>query len=378
MMFDWSGRGTEVLFNPRLPETDLARVREEAASLNALVPEAHFWILTSGSTSASGVGTWVAVSKDAVLCSADAVNRHLGVSSTDVWIHALPSFHVGGLGIWARAHLSGSRVVVAPEKWNASDFVRVAGQERGTLSALVPAQVHDLVVAGFRAPESLRAIVVGGGALSPSLLARARELGWPLLSSYGLTECGSQVATAQIRGARAELALLPHVQARTGADGRIEIRSGALFTGYARRAADGWFLDDPKRDGWFTTEDRGSVRDGVLLIEGRAGGFIKIGGESVHFPRLEEVWAALLLECGGIPDHALCAVPDERLGHRIVLAVAGDGGTRAVVDRFNARVLPFEAIREVVSVSEIPRSALGKVLSARLVELIREDSGIRT
>ena len=43
--------------------------------------------------------------------------------------------------------------------------------------------------------------MTGGGALDPSLYKQARDLGWPLLPSYGLTECGSQVATASLSSA---------------------------------------------------------------------------------------------------------------------------------------------------------------------------------
>ncbi len=67
-----------------------------------------------------------------------------------------------------------------------------------TLTSLVPTQVHDLVQCALACPPSLRAVVVGGAELDPVLGERARELGWPVLQSYGMTEAASQVATASL------------------------------------------------------------------------------------------------------------------------------------------------------------------------------------
>ena len=68
--------------------------------------------------------------------------------------------------------------------------------DRGvTHTSLVPTQVHDLVKADLRAPETLKAIVVGGGHLDAATGRLARTLGWPVLASYGMTEAASQIAT---------------------------------------------------------------------------------------------------------------------------------------------------------------------------------------
>jgi O-succinylbenzoic acid--CoA ligase len=282
----------------------------------------------------------VALSKRALLASAAAVNRHLASDASDVWCNVLPTFHVGGLGIHARAFLSGARIV--------NDL-----EEGATLASFVPAQVSDVVRAGRVAPPSLRAVVVGGGALSEELYAAGRGLGWPLLPSYGMTECCSQVATA--RAESPELVLLDHVDARIEEDGRLALRSEALLTGYA--TADGF--RDPKVDGWLITEDYSSLDGRVLRVQGRSADFVKIGGESVDLSRLDRI----LAELGA--DAAVVAVPDERLGHVIALVVAS-GDADAIAAAFNARVLPFERARSIRRVTEIPRTPLGKIVRKHL------------
>ncbi|NIP97055.1 MAG: o-succinylbenzoate--CoA ligase, partial [Akkermansiaceae bacterium] len=50
---------------------------------------------TSGS---GGEHKWVSLRREALLVSAEAVNRHLEVEPADVWMLALPHHHVGGFG----------------------------------------------------------------------------------------------------------------------------------------------------------------------------------------------------------------------------------------------------------------------------------------
>src|SRR5688500_17581025 len=91
-LIDWTSEESHVLLNPRMPP-------EEAARLLTLVIDlrAHVWLATSGTT---GTLKLAALSKDALLASAAAVNHHLASDARDVWCCVLPAFHVGGLGIF--------------------------------------------------------------------------------------------------------------------------------------------------------------------------------------------------------------------------------------------------------------------------------------
>ncbi len=357
-MIDFFDEETHVLLNPRMPDDDRNALEQLAKEVPSL--RGHVWIATSGTTGALRL---VALSKQAILASARAVNLHLAVTSNDIWACVLPAFHVGGLGIYARAMLSGSRVFALD--WNARQFVRTVTTENVTLASLVPAQVRDLVESEERAPRSMRAIVVGGGAMPHDLYVAARAHGWPVLPSYGMTEACSQIATA--RGESEELHVLAHMDVRAEADQRLAFRGPSLLTGYAHfddreRAV----FVDPKIDGWFISEDRGEVDGDVVRPLGRAGAFVKIGGESVDLARLD----AILDSVRHSADAAIVAVADDRLGHVIHLAAATDD-VNHIVESFNARVLPFERIRAVRRVARIPRSPLGKLLRSRLLAELR-------
>lgn len=346
MDIDWLSNESHVLLNPRMPEEERARLQSFVTDLPA-----HLWLSTSGTT---GSLKLTALSKQAMLASAAAVNRHLQATAADVWCCVLPTFHVGGLGIHARAFLSGARVITA--HWDPQAFAALTDM---TLSSLVPAQVSDLVSARLQAPRKLRAIVVGGGALAADLYNAACALGWPLLPSYGMTETCSQVATATL--ASPELALLDHLEARQESNGCLSFKGASLLTGYGTESG---FID-PKEDGWFLTADLGSVAGRILRVEGRSGDFVKIGGESVDLARLD----AILASIAGL-HAALFTVPDPRLGHVIHLAVSHQIDADAVAAAFAERVHPFERPRAVHRIAEIPRTPLGKLIRKKLPNLV--------
>jgi len=377
---DWTGPTSSILANPEWAR----RAPRAAAALPSLLPDlaGHVWLATSGSTGADPSRvTWVALAKAAILASAAAVNEHLASTAADTWAHALPLFHAGGLGILARAHLSGARVVAAVEgRWDAWRFRERVVEERATLASLVPAQVHDLVGATLHAPPGLRAVVVGGARLDPELHRDARALGWPCLPSYGLTETASQVATAtrdslSSRAYPVVLPLLSHAAARAGADGRLELRASSLLTCYAEVSEAGARAWDPKHEGWFATDDLGVVYPEGIEVLGRVSDSVKVLGELVALSRVEgqaQTWASEepMLRGLGV-DVAVVAPPHPRLGHELVLVVAHpdpdvrrrldlDALREAVQRSSRDTLLPFERVLRVVSAARIPRTALGK------------------
>ncbi len=345
----------------------------------------HLFFLTSGTTASSIQSLrWVALSKESFLASAQAVNQHLSSSKDDVWLQALPSFHVGGLGIWARSALSGAKVVTLSQ-WNCEEFCQKLQDHQVTLTSLVPTQIYDLVERSKICPRSLRAILVGGSSLSSSLYQRGRALGWPLLPTYGMTETCSQVATAHLRSLEdlegdekllPPLEVLPHLHVEIGEGSRIEVTGLSLLTAYIGEVQGESRLIDPKKQGKFFSEDRGEVHTSevqVLKILGRMGDFVKIGGEGVELSRLRAIFDEVKLELGVFEDLELLSVPDERLGNAIHLFCERKLSlekTRSVMDQFNRRVLPFEKIRKVHHVSFIPRNSLGKLISSQLLELL--------
>jgi len=345
-----------VLINPRMPQNEKNHALTLLTKFSFL--KGHIWIATSGSTTQK----WVALSKNAILASAAAVNEHLSANAKDCWINPLHTFHVGGLGIMARAYLSSASVINCTV-WEPEQYHRSIIDSHATLSALVPTQLYDLVMRRLQAPPSIRAVVVGGGSLPTTVHTQALALGWPVLVSYGLTECSSQVATVPLEysnGFSKNLMVLSHVAIDCHKN-CIRIKSDALLTGYAIEKEGNWNFIDPKVEGWFQTEDRGEIVGGYLQVHGRGSHFIKIGGESVDLLRLENILIEAKLAVKYEGDAAIIEKADERLGYVINL-VATNQETDNLVSYFHERVYPFERIRGVHLVSEIPRTPTGKLI----------------
>lgn len=358
----WDDNSTQVLINPRTISHERHRVEDTLHSKD--VPSGLLWFSSSGSRAQK----WIGLTREALLTSAQAVNTHLQSTSSDVWILALPFFHVGGMGIRARAHLSKAQVVTL-ERWLPHDFAQLALEKNATLSALVPTQVHDLVSANVTAPKSLRAIIVGGGALPHDLYVKARKLGWPLLPSYGLTECSSQVATATLASLTShefpEMKLLPHVKAKINSHDFLELKSPSLMTCSVSVQVPP-HVAFPIIDGWFLSDDKAHLEGDSLIVLGRGDDFIKIGGESVSISHLESVWHSACESLGVTTDTAILPQPDERLGTAIHLFACDVHEAAVAVELYNSKVMPYERIRAQHQVPEIPRSPLGKVMRGEL------------
>ena len=323
---------------------------------------------TSGS---SGLPKWVLFRREALLASARAVNLHLQIVSGDSFLVALPLYHVGGFGMAARAYAAGCGLHHFQGPWDAARFRAKLEKTECTLTSLVPTQVYDLVSLGLQAPASLRAVVVGGGRMNEREGQMARDLGWPLLQSYGMTETGSQVATDTLenlnRDFRAEpLLMLPAWECRSGEDGCLHLRGEALCECYLRRENDEIFRVGVKDgEGWFRSRDIVEVNGKELVMCGRADRKVKIMGELVDVHALEEELGAHL-NAGQV---CLLPVPDERRGWRLLPVVEGPvDEAGSVIERVNRSKEGYARVEQVRLVERLPRTALGKVDVAALLE----------
>jgi O-succinylbenzoic acid--CoA ligase len=349
------------------------------ANMKRQVPRSSdvVWILSSGTQSVGRVKA-IGLSFEAILESAKAVNVHLQASAKDIWSVEIPGYHVGGFSIFPRAKLSRSKIVRGGE-WKVERSVMKWRERRVTLTSLVPTQVFDLVESGLPVPKSLRAIVVGGGALEPAVYLKARELGWPLLPSYGLTECASQVATAALESLDKKefpgLVVLSHTRVDFQQQ-RVLVQSLSACRWLATATEDGQFtLENPLRDGWFETEDLGewkgvpiAGRPQQIRILGRKDEVVKVYGVLVPLPQVE---SDLRRFCAGVSvDWTVVALAGGREGARIILVsekVANKSSLEVAVKKYNASVTGPFRIHEIKT-ADIPRTSLGKVKRAELLE----------
>jgi o-succinylbenzoate---CoA ligase len=337
--------------------------------------DGHVLFETSGS---SGKPKWIALSKNALLLSAAAVNRHLNVTEDSSWGLALPLHHVGGFGVAARAFEAACEMQSFSKRWDPAAFRDWLEKTRVTHTSLVPTQVHDLVTTKRRAPGSLTAIVVGGGHLDEATGRAARDLGWPVLASYGMTEAGSQIATQGLEQLEtpyrsAPIPLLPIWKAKVSEDQILQISGPALFSGTLMGEAGCWKFS-PRETEWHRTSDRVVLENRELSPRGRADSLVKVLGELVDPESIEH--ELLVLSRGRLKpgDFAVAAVPDERAEHRLIPvfdARCGPAQVFEILANYQKEALGYRRLAEPVFWEKLPRSPLGKILRAQIRERLK-------
>ncbi len=271
----------------------------------------------------------------------------LGVRPGDAWLCTLPLSHVGGLSILVRSTIYATKVVLH-ERFDAE----AAADEiatRATLVSVVPTTLARLLDAGLRHPPHLRAALVGGAPITPTLLERAAAAGVATVSTYGLTEACSQVTT----GGPA----LFCTEVRIGPAREILVRGPTIAPGALAA------------DGWLHTGDEGAIDGaGHLTVTGRAGDTIISGGENVAPAEVE----AVLESHPAVAEAAVHGVADPEWGERVVATVVLREGDTATVDELRGycrvRLAGYKVPRRFRFTHELPRTVSGKLLRRSLEE----------
>jgi O-succinylbenzoic acid--CoA ligase len=308
---------------------------------------------------------------------------HLGHHPDDVWLAAMPLFHIGGLAILFRGVI-GSVPVVLHERFE-PEAVLAAIDDGATLLSVVPAMLQRLLDARGDVPwpPHLRCVLLGGSAAPRRLVEESVRRGIPVAPTYGLTEATSQVTTllpdqAPRKTASSGLPLpltelritTPSGAGGPGEVGEIEIRGPTVFAGYL---GDGESGSHAIADGWFRTGDAGRLDgDGYLYVVDRRDDLIISGGENVYPAEIEQV----LKEHSSVLDAGVIGVADESWGSRPVAAVVWSGAPdRAHVDLLHhcqERLPGYKIPDRFLVLSELPRSPSGKLLRRALREMIGE------
>jgi fatty-acyl-CoA synthase len=124
------------------------------------------------------------------------------------------------------------------------------------------------------------------------------------------------------------------------------------------------------RGGWFHTGDIGHFdAEGWLVVDGRSKDMIISGGENIYPAEVENV----LAECDAIAEVAVVGRPDDRWGEAVIAVVVPKAGKsvteREVLAALDGRVARYKHPRAIVTVSQLPRTALGKVQKSEVREI---------
>jgi acyl-CoA synthetase (AMP-forming)/AMP-acid ligase II len=210
-------------------------------------------------------------------------------------------------------------------------------------------------------------VLLGGAGCSPDLAERARRAGVPLLTTYGLTETGSQITARRYAERHSPLPqqsgcvssghpLADFEMKIVG--GRIAVKSAALLSRYIGAATPAVDVD-----GWFVTSDRGALGlQGELYVLGRTDSVIVTGGENVD---PEEVERALRL-LPEVQDACVFGLPSVEFGQRVVAVVVPVAGKpqlqlETITGQLRTQLARFKLPRTLVVTEALPFTASGKL-----------------
>jgi acyl-CoA synthetase (AMP-forming)/AMP-acid ligase II len=359
-----------------------ALLADIAAPSPAIDPAADLVALpySSGTT---GLSKGVMLTHRNLLASLAVLDSVVQLSEDDVALAVLPFFHIYGMNVIMNPALAAGATLVTMARFEPGAFVRAIEQHRVTVLYAVPPIVSALArhpaVAGADL-SSVRWIMSAAAPLDAGTAAAcARRVGCRVFQAYGMTEA-SPAVTATPPGDDAPLdsigVLLPGTECKVadpatgqllgpGQDGELLFRGPQIMQGY---------LDDTDStarafdsEGFYRSGDIGHIdAGGRLFVVDRIKELIKYKGYQVVPAELE----AILLSHPAVADAAVIGLPAGADGEIpkgfVVLAVPVP--LEEIVSYLAGRVAPYKKLRVIEAVTEIPRSATGKILRRVLKE----------
>ncbi len=253
--------------------------------------------------------------------SALGSNMNINFGPGDIWGIFLPFYHVGGLSIIFRAIISGGAIAISTKKEPL--YISIKKMNISHVS-LVPTQLYRIIKSNIKLDilKNLKAILLGGAPAREKLVKTAKDMDFPIFTTYGSTEMASQITTTKPYDTLKHLLtsgkILPYRELKIADDGEIMVRGKTLFKGYINKRD----LEKPfTKEGWFRTGDIGYIdKDGYLNVIGRKDNMFISGGENIQPEEIEKSIANLK----DIIDVIVVPVEDIEWGYRPVAFVWSD------------------------------------------------------
>jgi len=350
-----------------------------------------FWIYTSGTTGTPKAAVHLHHDVEGAVDYAGGV---LGIGPEDRLFATSKLYFAYALGNCLFASfMLGATTILLPAAPESAAVAEVLERERPTVLFSVPTLYRNLLRDGVVTPgrfASVRRAVSAGERLPAVLFERFREAsgGLALLDGMGTSETIYMILGNAPGAERPGSAgtVVPGVQAELRDESGRAIdtpgRPGILWAKMSSIADRYWNQQERSRavfaEGWFRTGDVFAVdAEGYWHHEGRGDDMLKISGQWVSPAEIEEE----VLAVEGVADAAVVGREDGDGLTRLALFVvpadgagaagSGEGIAEAIRSRLTGLLAVYKCPRRVHLVSEIPRTATGKVQRYKLREAAR-------
>ncbi len=338
---------------------------------------------TSGTT---GRAKGAVLSAHTVACNAlNSIHMH-EMTAADRVLTVLPLFHVGGLNIQTLPALKvGAEVILLP-RFEPTATLAAIIDLRPTLTVQVPATLQALQALPRWAQadlSSLRAVTTGSTDVPLSLIAAWHARGVPVIQVYGATETGPVAIYQRIEAAYTTAGAIGraglHTEIRlmradgavcvTEEPGEVQVRGAHVITHYWNHLNPAAFVAD-----WFRTGDVASMdAEGVYWFKDRLKNVIISGGENIYPAELERI----LRDVPGVQEVAVTGRTDPVWGAvpvAVIVALPPGLDLATLQQALAGRLARYKWPKDMVTVTALPRTALGKVDVVALRELVKQES----
>src|SRR5437660_7276596 len=310
------------------------------------------------------------------------------MTCADRYLWTLPMFHANGWTFVWTVTAAGAAHVCLRKVEPRAVFELMASEQITTLCA-APTVLISLANApeSLRrlAPKGIRVITAGAPPAASTIQRLEEELGWTIIHVYGLTETAPFITVCEPRAEHASLKIAERaaIKARQGVElitsgelrvvdeegndvpqdgitqGEIVARGNVIMAGYYN---DPEATEQALRGGWFHSGDAAVVHpDGYVEIRDRLKDVIISGGENISSVEVESV----LLRHPAVQEVAIVGFAHERWGEAphafVVLKQGARADERELIEFARANLAHFKAPHSVTFVTELPKTATGKI-----------------
>jgi long-chain acyl-CoA synthetase len=339
-------------------------------------------LLYSGGT--TGIAKGIMLSHFNFVANAYQVKAWGALSDEQRILAVLPFFHGFGMSVTMNAPiLAGGEIIILP-RFNARQVAQTIHKYRPDFFIGVPTMfvaLSNLPDIGKYNLRSVKGIFVGAAPLTRAIKEDFEsKTGGRMIEGYGLTEAVTAIAANPYHGLHKIGSIgipFPDVDMKIvsldgtrdlppGEQGEIVLRSPTVMLGYYKMPEE---TAKTIVDGWLFTGDIGYMdEDGYFYITDRKKDLIIVGGFNV-FPReIDE----LIYQHPKVKEGITVGVPDPYKGERIKVYIVLKEGETATEEEFIAyfrqNLTPYKVPSEVEFRTELPKSAIGKILRRQLRE----------
>jgi O-succinylbenzoic acid--CoA ligase len=303
-----------------------------------------FNLQTSGST---GTPKEITLSRNQFKQSANRTLTALYLNQNDTAFVCLDTKYIAGKMMLVRA-LEGDLKILAVEP-TANPLQNLSSDISTGFAAFVPMQFQEILKHSDSAKKlnQLKAIIIGGGAVSAKLHQAIQKISCPVFATYGMTETVSHIALQRLNGDDTS----DYFKVLSGINIEIDQR-GCLV------------IQIPEFAEKIVTNDLVElIGSDQFRWLGRYDNVINSGGFKISPEKIEKSLESILPDRAFFVTHFL----DERLGEKLVVVMEGN---RINIDFSKLHLHPYEIPKEVIYLPEFIRTETGKINRIKTMRLL--------